>query len=237
MKTKKDKAITEEVRDRYTISFRPKKVNKPINEMINGWRANNESPTDKIVEILIQERKLSHSSQARKFKSVFSSIYNSLIPAYEEDSPELYAALDEILNEILNINAANLFDLIQSKIDNKTMPNRNIVTPVSHQESQPVPSQPVVSSVSKPNHDELSPLEEKDTVNVNVKGISIETVKPKPTDKQMILVNGVPTELIHVPDKPKVAPQPESPKPKEESTDEFDFLGNAGIDFFSQKDY
>ena len=222
MKTKKDKSTTEENRDRYTISFRRKRVNKLMNEMLNDWKRKNESPSDRIVDILLQEHKHSYSSHARKFKSVFSSVYNALAPVYGEDSEELYMALDEILGEILIINSANLFDLIQAKIDDKTMPHRPKSIP-----SKVTPPTPTVN----PSVREEVPHLQKEKDTSPIQEVELEVATPKTEPLNTILVNGVETELRRVPETPKPVTKPMPVQ--EESSSEVDFFGSAATDFFS----
>lgn len=217
VKTTDEQNQTEKIRDRYTISFRPKKVNKPINEMINKWTNSGDSPTDKIVEILIEARKLDNSSQARKFKNIFSSVHNALAPVYGEGE-ELYLALDEVLGEILNVNSGDLFDLIQHKIDEKTMPHRfKSIESTS-------------SSTMTTIREETSPIQ-KVTQPVQEPKIEFETVTPKSQKLETILVNGEKTKVEHVSEPAK--PTPSSQSISTQESEEVDFFGSAGNDFFT----
>ena len=209
-------------RDRYTISFRPKKVNKPMNKIINGWIEIGESPTDKIVETIIESNKLNYCAQTRKFKNVFTSIYNSLSPIYGEGE-ELYVAIDEVLNEILDINLTNLFDLIQVKIDEKTAPH--LIKP-KKETKEPIDVS-VQKTAQKDSVSNQTSVEEKQK-----EIVSKPKVESVPQDElTSILVNGVETKVTYTPDKVnKVKP---SSSTTSASSSEVDFFGSAGNDFFS----
>ena len=227
--SKKEEQTKVKHRDRYTISFRPKKVNKPMNEIINRWIELGESPTDKIVETLIESEKQSYSVQTRKFKNIFTSIYTSLAPVYH-DEEELYIAIDEVLGEVLDINLANLFDLIQVKIDEKTAPH--LIRP-----KKEVVEAPKVENKAKDFGYTEQRLEVKQEKIVSEPAPIIS--KPEPTtqsDHISILVNGVKTEATRTPDKPTKVETPQSEPSSSfdsDSSNETDFFGAAGIDFFS----
>lgn len=110
---------TRELKKKLSLSFASKKTGVPINQLFDSWEACGLEPTKQAVVALVEYNHMVQSQHFNIIKSTFQYLYQNLAPIYGEYSPELYQAIDEVLPQIVQVDANLMLLQVQRKIDQR----------------------------------------------------------------------------------------------------------------------